>query len=80
MRDQMSARLAELEQEYTLGERRLREMDLQQLQLRETLLRIEGAMHVLREMLVDDDPTIHGSSDANGTVHLERTAARAISR
>jgi predicted nuclease with TOPRIM domain len=51
MRDQLEARLTELENEYEIGERQLREIDLHQARLRETLLRMSGAIQVLRELL-----------------------------
>ena len=51
MREQLEARLTELEQEYQIGEQQLREVDLQQARLRETLLRISGAIQVLHELL-----------------------------
>ena len=49
--DQITARLAELREEFQKGQTRLAEMELQQAQLRETLLRISGAIQVLEEML-----------------------------
>lgn len=53
MGNQVEARLAELEREYEIGERRLRNLETEQLHLRETLLRIDGAIQVLRELLPD---------------------------
>lgn len=50
MEEQINARLAELKHDYELGESRLRELEMQQLQLRETLLRISGAIQVLEEV------------------------------
>ena len=51
MREQLEARLVELMQEYEVGERRLREVDFEQARLRETLVRMSGAIQVLREIL-----------------------------
>jgi hypothetical protein len=51
----LSARLTELRREYALGEGRLRELVQQESALRETLLRISGAIQVLEE-LTDDEP------------------------
>ena len=51
MREQLETRLAELEREFSAGEQQLRDIEGQQIRLRETLLRIDGAMHVLRELL-----------------------------
>ena len=50
MEEQINARLAELKHDFELGEARLRELEMQQLQLRETLLRISGAIQVLEEV------------------------------
>lgn len=55
MREQLEARLTELEQEFVVGERRLREIDAQQALLRETLLRMSGAIQVLKELLEPSD-------------------------
>jgi uncharacterized coiled-coil protein SlyX len=51
MREQMEARLTELNHDYRLGQTRLAELDREQTALRETLLRINGAMRVLEELL-----------------------------
>jgi hypothetical protein len=50
MQDAISARLAELKHDFELGEARLRELEAQQAQLRDTLLRISGAIQVLEEV------------------------------
>ncbi len=55
MRSEAQARLAELQQEYVLGEAQLRELVAQQSVLRETLLRISGAVQVLEELLGQSD-------------------------
>ena len=55
MREQLEARLTELEQEFEIGEQRLRNIDLEQARLRETLLRMSGAIQVLREILEPAD-------------------------
>ena len=51
MIDQLRARLAELKREYQLGDGQLRELTRQEATLRETLLRISGAIQVLEELL-----------------------------
>ena len=51
MHEQIESRLEELRQEYVRGQTRLQEIDVQQAALRETLLRISGAIQVLEEML-----------------------------
>ena len=51
MQDQLRLRHAELTAEYQAGEARLRELVQQESVLRETLLRISGAVQVLQELL-----------------------------
>ena len=51
MRDQLQERLDELKRQYQLGEGQLRELVRQEAALRETLLRITGAIQVLEELL-----------------------------
>jgi predicted nuclease with TOPRIM domain len=52
MREQLQIRLEELKKEFDVGQTRLQELDRQQTALRETLLRISGAIQVLEEMLI----------------------------
>lgn len=52
MQEQMQSRLLELKREYELGDRRLRDLVQQEAAVRETLLRISGAIQVLEELLV----------------------------
>jgi len=51
MHDQLTDRLKELRQEYDTGEKRLQALEGEALRLRETLLRISGAIQVLQEVL-----------------------------
>jgi predicted nuclease with TOPRIM domain len=55
LREQLQARLEELRKEFETGQARLRELEMQQMQLRETLLRISGAIQVLEETLAQND-------------------------
>jgi prefoldin subunit 5 len=61
MREQMQSRLAELRRDYQLGQSQLSELGRQEVALRETLMRISGAIQVLEEMLNNSpvDPTGH---------------------
>jgi len=55
MQEQVQRRLAELKSEFETGQARLRELERQEAILRETMLRISGAIQVLQE-LVDGEP------------------------
>lgn len=50
MQDQITARLDELKQEYSRGQTRIQELEIQMAALRETMLRISGAIQVLEEL------------------------------
>jgi hypothetical protein len=50
MTEQALTRLAELQREYDVGQRRLQELVAQEVSIRETLLRISGAIQVLTEL------------------------------
>jgi predicted nuclease with TOPRIM domain len=56
VREQLQFRLEELRREFETGQMRLRELERQQLSLRETLLRISGAIQVLEELLAETKP------------------------
>ena len=64
LRTRMTDRLAVLEREAALGEERLRALDEEAAGLRATLLRIGGAVQVLREVLREpaaaDAPPVAG--------------------
>jgi hypothetical protein len=51
MREQLESRLADLRRDYQLGQGQLLELGRQEAALRETLLRIGGAIQVLEELL-----------------------------
>jgi predicted nuclease with TOPRIM domain len=51
MQQQIQARIAVLKSEFETGQAKLRELELQQSRIRETLLRISGAIQVLEEVL-----------------------------
>ncbi|MEV0825093.1 hypothetical protein [Nonomuraea rubra] len=54
--ERLQARLAELRREYAVGESRLRDLLQQESSLRETLLRISGAIQVLEELAAEPAP------------------------
>ena len=51
MREQLEARLDALRREYEEGQKMLTDLDAKREQLTRTMLRIEGAIQVLRETL-----------------------------
>lgn len=60
MQEQLQTRLDVLKQEFVAGQARRQELETQQANLRDTLLRISGAIQVLEELLAaqpaGDDP------------------------
>jgi predicted nuclease with TOPRIM domain len=62
MREQIQIRLEELNKEFEIGQIRLQETDRQQALLRETLLRISGAIQVLQETLASTKDQQEGFS------------------
>jgi predicted nuclease with TOPRIM domain len=68
LREQLQTRLDELKREFETGQARLREMESTQLNLRETLLRISGAIQVLEETLAAQSDN---NNNANEAVQLE---------
>jgi predicted nuclease with TOPRIM domain len=68
MRDKLMSRLEQLKTEFQSGQTKLQDLDTQQSRLRETLLRISGAIQVLEEMLQpakpNEEPAPQGSSRA----------------
>jgi hypothetical protein len=61
MRDRLQTRLGEMKKEFTTGQAGLQELEKQQMYLRETMLRISGAIQVLEELLANG-----GSAEQNG--------------
>jgi hypothetical protein len=62
MQEQLQERLEALKKEFATGQARLQELELQQVHLRETLLRISGAIQVLEELLAQGQAE-EGNSD-----------------
>lgn len=63
MKEQLQQRLDELKKEFDAGQSRLQEMEMQGARLRETLLRISGAIQVLEETLAAEKDA-GGETDA----------------
>ncbi|MBE9009098.1 hypothetical protein IQ250_02640 [Pseudanabaenaceae cyanobacterium LEGE 13415] len=63
MRDQLQQRLQALKTEYTSGQQMLADLEAKQVSLRETLLRISGAMQVLQELLDEEPEIVENSND-----------------
>ncbi len=51
MKERIEQRLKELRAEFESGQRTLAELDARQMELRDTLLRVSGAIQVLEEQL-----------------------------
>jgi predicted nuclease with TOPRIM domain len=51
MEEQLQKRLEELKKDFEIGQARLKELETEQAYVRETLLRISGAIQVLEEAL-----------------------------
>jgi hypothetical protein len=65
MREQLQARLEILKNEDRAGQARLRELEQQEISLRETLLRISGAIQVLEELLAAEKSSETADPEAN---------------
>lgn len=70
MKQQLKQRLNDLKEEYTSGQKMLADLDARQAELRQTLLRISGAIQVLEELLAEDN-----ENRANGVVEPAELAA-----
>lgn len=57
MREKLEKRLAALKAEFESGQKMLAELEAKEAKLRETLLRISGAIQVLEEELVQTEET-----------------------
>lgn len=62
MQEQLEKRVTELEAEYRAGQEMLAELEAKRADLQQTLLRISGAIQVLKELLgADSDSTVDGA-------------------
>jgi CHASE3 domain sensor protein len=69
MKEQIEQRLRQLQQEFESGQQLLADLEQRQQSLRETLLRIGGAIQVLQELLQAGD-----TSPANGAAAADTPA------
>jgi hypothetical protein len=67
MRERLQARLAELGEELERGQAMLRENELQRAQLEQSVMRIDGAMQVLRELLAEEGGPPPGEAEGRGS-------------
>jgi hypothetical protein len=66
MREQIQIRLEELKKEFEIGQTQLQETEQRQAMLRETLLRISGAIQILEETLAGSKERQEGLSAPDG--------------
>lgn len=66
MRQQLKQRLQELKAEFATGQKMLADLEAKQANLRETLLRISGAVQVLEEVLAERSPAEAPALAGNG--------------
>lgn len=67
VQDRLISRLRELEAEYEAGERRLHVLEAESVRLRETMLRISGAIQVLQELLKSHAAGSQNQDDVTNT-------------
>ena len=72
MKDQLQERLQSLKTEYEAGQKVLAEFEAKQASVRDTLLRISGAIQVLEETLAEVEAA-EASSAPNGLVDISST-------
>lgn len=66
----MKERLAELKADFERGQQHLQVLDQQRAELRDTLLRISGAIQVLEELLAQNSHHEEGESLTRAAVEL----------
>ena len=64
MREQASARIEELRRESEAGQSRLNQLEMEEARLRETLLRISGAIQALEELLTSGQAAAQDGPDS----------------
>ena len=72
----MEARLEALRKEFETGQAELERVERQRTYLRETVLRIGGAIQVLEELLAEGQPTGENGANPNETLSAAAQANR----
>lgn len=62
MKEQLLTRLTELKQEFQKGQERLQQLEAEATNIRDTMLRLQGAIQVLEEELASSEPEDTNSS------------------
>ena len=70
MRTQLEERLKDLKTEFEAGQKMLADLENKQANLRETLLRISGAIQVLQELLPDTEAAQSNGQEAPNSQSL----------
>ncbi len=78
MRQQLEERLQELKREFEAGQKALTELERQQSDLRDTLLRISGAAQVLEEELQRAEQDAPPGPDPSGPAELDGHLAQPV--
>ena len=63
MKEQLEQRLQELKAEYTSGQKVLADLEAKQANVRQTLLRIEGAIQILEEELTKNEEELTNNEE-----------------
>ena len=76
MQEQLQKRLEDLKKEFETGQARLRELETEQSYIRETMLRISGAIQVLQEALGGESKSEEASTaDTDGAEKASGTTS-----
>jgi predicted nuclease with TOPRIM domain len=76
VKKQLEKRLAQLKAEFESGQRVMAELETKQANLRDTLLRISGAIQILEEELGKVDREAENSSDRESSGALNKSEVR----
>jgi predicted nuclease with TOPRIM domain len=76
MKEMLQQRLQTLKTEYEAGQKMLADLEAKQANVRDTLLRISGAIQVLEETLAEDpEPSISDNGEVSSEVALTEVSA-----